>query len=40
LDLTQLTRDLEALRDEALASVAAAPDVAGLDAIELDVLGR
>jgi phenylalanyl-tRNA synthetase alpha chain len=40
VDLTQLTRDLEALRDEALAAIAAAPDVAGLDAIELDVLGR
>jgi phenylalanyl-tRNA synthetase alpha chain len=40
VDLTDLTRDLEALRDEALAAVAAAPDIAGLDAIELDVLGR
>ncbi|MEX2012057.1 MAG: phenylalanine--tRNA ligase subunit alpha [Chloroflexota bacterium] len=35
-----MTRDLEALRDEALAAIAAAPDVAGLDAVELDVLGR
>ncbi len=40
MDLTDLTRDLEALREEALAAIAAAPDVAGLDAIELDVLGR
>jgi phenylalanyl-tRNA synthetase alpha chain len=40
VDLTDLTRDLEALRDEALAATAAAPDVAGLDAVELDVLGR
>ena len=40
MDLTDLTRDLEALRDEALAAISAAPDVAGLDAVELDVLGR
>ena len=40
MDLIHLTRDLEALRDEALAAVEGAPDVAGLDAIELDVLGR
>ena len=40
MDLTDLTRDLEALRDDALASIGAAPDVAGLEAIELDVLGR
>jgi phenylalanyl-tRNA synthetase alpha chain len=40
VDLTDLTRDLEALRDEALAAITAAPDVAGLDAVELDVLGR
>ena len=40
MDLTDLTRDLEALRDEALASIAAAPDIAGLDVVELDVLGR
>jgi phenylalanyl-tRNA synthetase alpha chain len=40
VDLTDLTRDLEVLREEALAAIAAAPDVAGLDAIELDVLGR
>jgi len=40
VDLAQLTRDLEALRNEALASIAAAPDVATLDALELDVLGK
>ena len=40
MDLAELTRDLEALRDEALASIAAAPDVAALEAIELDVLGK
>ena len=40
MDLTDLTRDLEALRDEALASIEAAADVAALEAIELDVLGR
>jgi phenylalanyl-tRNA synthetase alpha chain len=40
VDLAELTRDLEALRDEALASIAAAPDVAALEAIELDVLGK
>jgi phenylalanyl-tRNA synthetase alpha chain len=40
VDLTDLTRDLEALRDEALASIEAAADVAALEAIELDALGR
>jgi phenylalanyl-tRNA synthetase alpha chain len=40
VDLADLTRDLEALRAEALAAVAAAPDVAALEAIELDVLGK
>ncbi len=40
MELTELTRDLEALRDEALASIAAAPDVAALEAIEVDVLGK
>ena len=40
MELTDLTRDLEALRDEALAAVAAADDVPTLEAIELDVLGR
>ena len=40
VELADLTRDLEALRDEALASIAAAPDTATLDALELDVLGK
>jgi phenylalanyl-tRNA synthetase alpha chain len=40
VDLSDLTRDLESLRDEALASIAAAADVPSLEAIELDVLGR
>jgi phenylalanyl-tRNA synthetase alpha chain len=40
VELTDLTRDLEALRDEALASITAAPDVAALEAIEVDVLGK
>ncbi len=40
MELTDLTRDLEALRDDALAAIGAASDVPGLEAIELDVLGR
>jgi phenylalanyl-tRNA synthetase alpha chain len=40
VDLADLTRQLEALRDETLASVAAAEDVAALEALELDVLGK
>jgi phenylalanyl-tRNA synthetase alpha chain len=40
VDLADLTRDLEALQAEALAAVAAAPDVATLAALELDVLGK
>ena len=40
MDLTDLTRDLEVTRDDALARIAAAPDVPTLEAIELDVLGR
>jgi phenylalanyl-tRNA synthetase alpha chain len=40
VDLSDLTRDLERLRDEALAAVAKLADVAGLEAIELDVLGK
>jgi phenylalanyl-tRNA synthetase alpha chain len=40
MDLADLSRDLESLRDEALASIAAASDVAGLETIELDVLGK
>jgi phenylalanyl-tRNA synthetase alpha chain len=40
VDLADLTRDLEALRDDVLASTAATTDVAALDALELDVLGK
>jgi phenylalanyl-tRNA synthetase alpha chain len=40
VELADLTRDLETLQEEALASVAAAPDVAALDALEADVLGK
>ena len=40
MDLADLTRDLEALQAEALASIAAAPDAATLEALELDVLGK
>jgi phenylalanyl-tRNA synthetase alpha chain len=40
VDLAELTRDLEALRADALASIAAARDSAALDALELDVLGK
>ncbi len=40
MDLADLTRQLEALRDETLAAVAAAQDVAALEALELDVLGK
>jgi phenylalanyl-tRNA synthetase alpha chain len=40
VDLSDLTRDLEGLRDEALTAIAAASDVASLEAIELDVLGK
>lgn len=40
MDLAQLTADLEALRDDALRSVAAAGDAAAIDALELDVLGK
>jgi phenylalanyl-tRNA synthetase alpha chain len=40
VDLTELTRDLEALRDDALGAIAGAADVPALEALELDVLGR
>jgi phenylalanyl-tRNA synthetase alpha chain len=40
VDLADLSRDLEALRAEALASIADAPDAVALDALELDVLGK
>ena len=40
MDLADLTRDLETLRDDALASIAASTDVATLEALELDILGK
>jgi phenylalanyl-tRNA synthetase alpha chain len=40
VDLADLTRDLQTLRDEALAAVAASADVAALEALELDILGK
>ena len=40
MDLADLTRDLETLRDDALASIASSADVASLEAIEVDVLGK
>jgi len=40
LSLSDLTRDLEALRDETLERVDAAADSPALEAIELDVLGK
>src|SRR5689334_20918411 len=40
VDLADLTRELEALRDETRFAIDAAADVAALEAIELDVLGK
>ncbi len=40
MDLAQLTSDLRALADETRAASAGAADVATLDALELDVLGK
>ncbi|HET7026430.1 MAG TPA: phenylalanine--tRNA ligase subunit alpha [Candidatus Limnocylindrales bacterium] len=40
MDLGQLTGELERLREEALVSLGAATDVAAVDALEVDVLGR
>ncbi|HEV8402753.1 MAG TPA: phenylalanine--tRNA ligase subunit alpha [Candidatus Limnocylindrales bacterium] len=40
MDLADLTRDLEALRDDALGSIAATDDVAALEALEVDILGK
>jgi phenylalanyl-tRNA synthetase alpha chain len=40
VDLADLTRDLEALRDDALGSIAATDDVAALEALEVDILGK
>jgi phenylalanyl-tRNA synthetase alpha chain len=40
MDLAQLTRDLETLAEDTTSALVAAPDVATVDAIELDVLGK
>lgn len=40
MDLAELTRDLERLASEGGTAIAGAPDVAGLDAVEVDVLGK
>jgi phenylalanyl-tRNA synthetase alpha chain len=40
VDLSDLTRELEALRDETLVSVRESGDVAALEALEVDVLGK
>jgi phenylalanyl-tRNA synthetase alpha chain len=40
VDLAQLTRDLETLAEETAAALAAAPDVAAIEAVELEVLGK
>jgi phenylalanyl-tRNA synthetase alpha chain len=40
VDLAQLTRDLETLAEETVAALAAAMDVAAVEALELDVLGK
>jgi len=40
VNLADLTRDLETLRDDAIASIAGSPDVAALEVLELDVLGK
>ena len=40
MDLADLTRDLEALRDDALGSIATTDDVAALEALEADILGK
>ena len=40
MDLADLTRDLEALRDDVLTSIDTTSDVAALEALELDVLGK
>jgi phenylalanyl-tRNA synthetase alpha chain len=40
VDLAELTRNLDALRDRALASIAAAADSGELETLEIDVLGK
>jgi phenylalanyl-tRNA synthetase alpha chain len=40
MDLTQLTSDLDLLRDRAVGAATAAPDTGVLDALEIEVLGK
>ncbi len=40
MDLAQLTRDLEALRDRAIAAAADARDTGAVEALDVDVLGK
>ncbi|MEO7230141.1 MAG: phenylalanine--tRNA ligase subunit alpha [Candidatus Limnocylindrales bacterium] len=40
MELADLTRDLETLRDRALAAAAVAPDTAALDVLDLELLGK
>ena len=40
MDLADLTHDLETLRDESLTAIAAAPDLATLQGLEIDILGK
>ena len=40
MDLAQLTRDLDTIRDDAVAAAGAASDMATLDALDAEVLGR
>jgi phenylalanyl-tRNA synthetase alpha chain len=40
MDLSQLTSDLDALRERALSAAADAPDTAALDALQVEVLGK
>jgi phenylalanyl-tRNA synthetase alpha chain len=40
VDLAQLTRDLEDLRDRSLVSIADAPGTTALEALEVDILGK
>lgn len=40
MDLADLTRDLETLRDQTLTAIAGSSDVAALEALELEVLGK
>jgi phenylalanyl-tRNA synthetase alpha chain len=40
VDLAQLTQDVETLAEATAAAIAAAPDVAAVEGIELDVLGK